>query len=106
MQSFDPNRAWAVHLYSSDHDIDGEIHTLRAIADKETITLRFASWRAAIVHSENSGGIRESLNYVTDRVAIFEADSQARLRAAIAGPYREFASGVWNSYIGLLNRMI
>ena len=105
-QSFDPSRAWAVYLFSSDRDIGEEIQTLRAIADKETITLRFASWRAAIVHSENSGGIREPLNYVTDRVAIFEADGQARLRAAVAGRFREFACSVSNSYIGLLNRMM
>jgi len=106
MQSFNPSHAWAVQLFSSDRDIGEEIQTLRALADQEGITLHFASWRAAIVHSENSKGIRKSLNYVTDRVVIFEADSQARLRAAVAGPYREFASGVLNSYIGLLNRMI
>jgi len=106
MQSFDPSRAWAVHLFSSDRDIGEEIQTLRTIAAKETITLRFASWRAAIVHKENSGGIREALHYVTDRVVILEADSQARLRAAVAGRFREFACSVSNSYIGLLKRMM
>ncbi len=105
-QSFDPNRAWAVYLYSSDRDIGEDIQTLRAIADEETITLHFASWRAAIVRSENSGGIREPLNCVTDRVAILEAESQARLRAAVAGRFGEFACSVSNSYIGLLNRMM
>ena len=105
-QPFDPGHAWAVHLYSSDRNIGEEVRALRDIADEETISLHFASRRAASVHSENSSGIREPLNHVTDRVAIFEADSQDRLRAAVAGRFREFACSVSNSYIGLLSRLM
>jgi hypothetical protein len=105
-QKFDASRAWAVHLYSSDRDIQEEVQFLRTCVAKDELTLVFASVRAGIVHTEDNTGNRKSLEYVTDRVVILEAENQEVIRKAFSGNYQEFTSSVSDSYLGILRRMM
>ena len=104
-QSFDPARAWAVHMFSSSRDMNEEVATLRAVTEKSGIVLHFASRPAVVVNKDDGQGRREPMNYITDRVVILEGASATHLASAVNGAYSEFTGMVQDSYIGLLDRV-
>lgn len=105
-QPFNVDHAWAVHHYSSVRDIDEEFQTLCHIARENGVVVHFSSYKAVTVNVQDRHGTCNTINHVTDRVVILEADSENQLRTAINGPYREFTESVQNSYIGVLHRTL
>ncbi len=105
-QEFQPDRAWAVHHYSSSRDLNEELAIIRNLLNAGGIELRFLSQRGASVHTVNRSGQSTELPSVTDRVVILEADCSQTIESAVQGTYSEFLGGVDTSYLGLFHRTV
>lgn len=103
-QEFETSQAWAVHIYSSSHDIEEDLAFLKKVTERSQIGLHFASQRGALVNTEDKNGNRTAMTSVTDRVVILKGTATEQLATAIRGPYTEFTDTIDNSYIGILTR--
>ena len=107
IQSFDEHRAWAVFHFSSEGRIRGDLASLAAIAAAHGVEIHFASQRVAVVKTRRRDGKPGRIDSVTDKVVIFEAESDQSLREAVSSAeFEDFVRAQRTPYVGLLRRVL